>query len=100
MEPFYMKQKVNMGMACGIIACVHSVMNNHDLVELRENSVLDKFYCASMGLDPNEKADLMNQLKELNEEHQDAAAQGQTADAGTQDHVNAHFVAFVINEQG
>ena len=41
---FYMKQTEKLDNACGIIACLHSVLNNLDNVQLEVGSILDKFY--------------------------------------------------------
>lgn len=40
---FYMKQTDKLDNACGIIACLHSVLNNLDSIQLEVGSILDKF---------------------------------------------------------
>ena len=40
--PFYMKQTRELDNACGIIACIHAVLNKPE-IELAEDSTLGKF---------------------------------------------------------
>ena len=42
--PYYMKQSNVLDNACGIIACVHSILNNSEKVPINPDSILDKFY--------------------------------------------------------
>jgi len=37
---FYMKQTSKLDNACGLIACIHSIFNNLDLIKLEPNSTL------------------------------------------------------------
>ena len=41
--PYYMKQTNVLDNACGVIACLHAVLNNLDSVELIPESILSKF---------------------------------------------------------
>ena len=45
--PYYMKQTGKLDNACGIIACLHAVLNNLDHVTLQPDSILDKFRLAA-----------------------------------------------------
>jgi ubiquitin carboxyl-terminal hydrolase L3 len=43
---YYMRQTHKLDNACGVIACIHSVLNNLDKVALAEGSVLQRFHTA------------------------------------------------------
>lgn len=50
--PYYMKQTSKLDYACGVIACIHSVLNNLDKVQVSDGSVLDRFYQVVRELSP------------------------------------------------
>lgn len=54
--PYYMKQTHTLDNACGVIACIHSVLNNLDKIELTKGSVLDRFHTTVNPLTPAERA--------------------------------------------
>lgn len=53
--PFYMKQSNVLDNACGIIACLHSVLNKSEQVAITEGSVLAKYKADAMGETPAER---------------------------------------------
>lgn len=53
--PFYMKQSPVLDNACGIIACIHSVLNNSAQVGLNEGSVLSKYKADALNGTPAER---------------------------------------------
>ena len=53
--PFYMKQTEVLDNACGIIACLHAVLNQGQ-VDLTADGVLDQFKQATAALSPEERA--------------------------------------------
>lgn len=53
---YYMKQTHVLDNACGVIACIHSVLNNLDKLSLTEGSVLDRYHKAVHGSTPEERA--------------------------------------------
>ena len=53
---YYMKQTPALDYACGVIACIHAVLNNLDSIELEKDSVLDQFYKMSKNMTPYDKA--------------------------------------------
>ena len=53
--PFYMKQSNVLDNACGIIACLHSVLNKSDQAAITEGSVLAKYKTDAMGGTPAER---------------------------------------------
>merc|ERR1719498_1693255 len=57
--PYYQKQSGTLDNACGIIACLHSVLNKLGQVELVKDSILDKFDEATKGKTPQERATLL-----------------------------------------
>ena len=60
-----MKQTGKLDNACGVIACLHAVLNNLDSVQLKADSVLDKFYKAAKPLTPAERATNLEENKEF-----------------------------------
>ncbi|CDW88284.1 ubiquitin carboxyl-terminal hydrolase isozyme l3 [Stylonychia lemnae] len=97
---YYMKQTHSLDNACGIIACIHSALNNLDKFTLAEGSVLQKFHTAVKDLTPEERATSLEGNSEFQETHKQYAAQGQSNLAATQDDVRHHFIAFVLNSKG
>lgn len=53
---FYMKQTPALDYACGVIACIHAVLNNLDHIDLDKDSVLDAFYRDCKNMTPLDKA--------------------------------------------
>ena len=53
---YFMKQTPKLDNACGVIACIHSTLNNLDKFQLTEGSILDKFYKSAKGISPLERA--------------------------------------------
>ncbi len=49
---YYMHQTSNLDNACGIIASIHSVLNNLDKFQLTEGGILDRFYKSVQALSP------------------------------------------------
>ena len=97
---FYMKQTQKLDCACGIIACLHSALNNRKSFTVAEVSVLGKFFKASEGKSPEERAILLENNEEFKTTHAGFAAQGQSAQADSEDSVKYHFVAFTKTEDG
>ena len=54
---FYMKQHGTLDNACGIIACIHAILNNlgEDKITLQEGT-LSSFHSACLGKTPDERA--------------------------------------------
>ena len=53
---FYMKQTDHLDNACGIIACIHSVLNSTGQIPLSEDSLLGKFNEDTRAMTPSERA--------------------------------------------
>lgn len=51
-----MKQTHTLDNACGVIACIHSVLNNLDKIDLTKDSVLHRFHTAVAASTPDERA--------------------------------------------
>ena len=67
--PFYQRQTGTLDNACGIIACLHSVLNKLDQVEVSEGSILDKFNQAAKGKTPEERATLLENANDFKAQH-------------------------------
>jgi ubiquitin carboxyl-terminal hydrolase L3 len=88
---YYMKQTI--GNACGTIGLLHSVGNGRlaarDLIV--EDSHLERLVNATMTLGPDQIAEYLEGDDTLEEVHEAAAEQGQSAVAND---VNTHFICF------
>ena len=98
--PFYMKQTGTLDNACGIIACLHAIMNHQGEIPLTDGSILDKFAKETKRMTPAERAKYLEEFKEFKEEHKHHANQGQTEVPTSSENVNHHFVAFIRNGDG
>ncbi|CAI2378983.1 unnamed protein product [Moneuplotes crassus] len=95
--PFYMKQTGTLDNACGIIACLHAIINHISDISLAADSILDKFKKDTADKTPEERASYLEEFKDFQEEHKSYASQGQTEAPTSSEKVNHHFVAFVKN---
>ncbi|CAI2379283.1 unnamed protein product [Moneuplotes crassus] len=95
--PFYMKQTKTLDNACGIIACLHAIMNHTSDISLTADSILDKFQKETADKTAEERATYLEEFKEFQEEHKSHASQGQTEAPTSSKKVLHHFVAFIMN---
>ena len=72
--PFYMKQTENLDYACGIIACLHSVLNNLKSIQLADGSILDRYYKASAGQSPADRALTLEDMEDFKTAHAASAS--------------------------
>ena len=85
--------------ACEITACVHSVLNNSEKVPITPDSILDKFFKESYGKSPEDACSIMEKSTDFQNMYKGSFFdKAQSAVAETQDEVQTHFIAFVINE--
>ena len=98
--PYYMKQTNVLDNACGIIACLHSVLNNLNQIPLEEGSILQRFNKAAEGKTPEQKATLLEEIKDFQDVHKIYANQGQSKLAEEQSDVKHHYCAFVLTDKG
>jgi ubiquitin carboxyl-terminal hydrolase L3 len=94
--PYYMKQSSKLDNACGIIACLHSIFNNRDLVDIKENSILSKFWDQVMDKTPQERCSTLETFTDFQTIHRTYAMMGQSNRASSQDDVKCHYTAFVL----
>ena len=73
---FYMKQSENLDYACGLIACLHSILNNREHLQITEGSILDKYYQTAKDKAPKDKAALLEAMDDFHAAHAAFAAQG------------------------
>lgn len=104
--PFYMKQAGTLDNACGIIACLHAILNasesnnsnNDDTIV--PDSVLAKFREATRNQTPAERCRELEQNNDFKTVHRSFALQGQSkalTATNQQNQVKHHFVAFVLH---
>ena len=63
---YYMKQTANLDNACGVIACLHSILNLGSEC-YASDSILDKFQKECAGKTPAERATFMETYTEMQE---------------------------------
>ena len=90
---FYMKQYVHN--TCGTMALIHSVLNNLDVAEMKDGSVIKNFFDKANPLTPEERGKLFNADTAFVETHQALAAEGQTEAPASDAKVDKHFISFV-----
>ncbi|EGR32633.1 hypothetical protein IMG5_076630 [Ichthyophthirius multifiliis] len=91
---YFMKQYAEN--ACGTIAIFNTVMNliQDDHSFIQKDSLFDKFYKETIGLNPDERGHHFKQLKELKQQHVEAVQNGETQ-YDYNDDVFHHFVCLV-----
>lgn len=94
--PFYMKQSSKLDNACGIIACIHTVLNNQAEVKVSGESILGRFITGSKDLNPAERAKYLEDFTDFQREHVSSAGEGETQIGDTKH----HFVTFVPGPNG
>ncbi|GAX81734.1 hypothetical protein CEUSTIGMA_g9162.t1 [Chlamydomonas eustigma] len=94
---YFMKQTI--GNACGTIGLLHIVGNCTQQLKLTKDSFLDQFFKATKDLDPAARGKYLEDPPEgalsIEEAHQAAASEGNTAPPSEDEDVNLHFVVFV-----
>eukprot|EP00352_Strombidinopsis_acuminata_P006259 CAMPEP_0176378178 /NCGR_PEP_ID=MMETSP0126-20121128/29419_1 /TAXON_ID=141414 ORGANISM="Strombidinopsis acuminatum, Strain SPMC142" /NCGR_SAMPLE_ID=MMETSP0126 /ASSEMBLY_ACC=CAM_ASM_000229 /LENGTH=230 /DNA_ID=CAMNT_0017740337 /DNA_START=37 /DNA_END=729 /DNA_ORIENTATION=+ len=95
---YYMKQTEVLDNACGVIACLHAILNSSDQVKLAEDSILGKLKESAKSMTPEERATALENNTEFQNAHKSHASQGQSNQASEQSEVKHHFVAFAVNK--
>ena len=95
---FFMKQAGTLDNACGVIAALHVIGNNISACHLQKDSILEKFFTASVGKDENERCALLEGMNDFKSEHQVYSNQGQSKLCEKQEDVCGHFIAFVLHK--
>jgi len=93
---FYMKQTV--GNACGTIGVFHAVLNNRPPLSWSEEKFIGRFYRDCQGKTPEERAAVLENADEIEEEHQSLATEA-SSDINHPSNDNLHFIA-LIHHQG
>lgn len=97
---FYMDQSGDLDNACGIIACLHAILNSSESMILPE-SVLDDFEKKTRALSPSQRCKALQDNQRFKTIHKNFSMKGQSAAiTSNQSKVQHHFVAFVINKKG
>ena len=86
--------------ACGLIACIHAVLNNRTSIGLAEGSALEELEKATADMTPLEKAKFLETFTKVQQAHQSFASEGQSKLCETQSDVKHHFIAIVRNAKG
>lgn len=96
MVPFYMKQSGTLDNACGVIACMHAILNND--VPIVPGSILAKHKAATAAMTPMERCTALENNTEFKQAHSSSAGSGQSSMPSEQSGVKHHFVAFVAKD--
>ena len=97
--PYYMKQTGSLDNACGIIACIHTILNHRDQVTVPSDSILGRFASEGESKTPAERATFLEGFTEFQEAHVASAHEGQSSMPSRQE-TKHHFVAFVLTGSG
>ncbi|WAQ99429.1 UCHL-like protein, partial [Mya arenaria] len=73
---YYMKQTV--GNACGTVAVIHALANNQNSINFEDNKHFNKFLEDTLGKEPNEIANILENDSAMGAAHDDTAQEGQT----------------------
>lgn len=95
---YFVKQTI--GNACGTMCLIHAVLNNMDSIELEKSKHLIKFFEATKGMSPTDRASHLENDSEFEVAHGESALEGQTQAPGKDEDVKCHFVAFVHHSGG
>jgi ubiquitin carboxyl-terminal hydrolase L3 len=97
---FYMHQSGTLDNACGIVACLHAVLNAPS-IDVDPTSVLGRFRSRTASSSPGERCAALEGDAEFRSAHGRHASEGQSA-AITRDQsrVRHHFVAYVLDGGG
>lgn len=96
---FFMRQSGTLDNACGIIACLHAILNNNErqLEMIRPESVLHKFQNTTESQTPTERCASLEKDAQFQTYHKTFASKGQSkAITSVQDNVRHHFVSFIV----
>lgn len=77
------------------MALIHSILNNLDVVQLKNGSVVKSFYDKAKDLSPEERGKLLEADTAFIDAHEALAAEGQTAAPPAESNVNHHFISLV-----
>lgn len=74
-----MKQTNKLDNACGIIAAIHTILNNieNKQIKLEEDGVLEKYRKKASKLTPEDRATLLENSNEFKTVHREHAMQGE-----------------------
>ncbi|CAF0737576.1 unnamed protein product [Didymodactylos carnosus] len=89
------KQIPELDSCCGLIALLHAIGNNRDLVTFDPASPLAQFFEKTQMMTPEERGTALLNNKTIHRVHEEIAQQGQTAvvESGK---VGYHYVAYVV----
>lgn len=87
--------KQTIGNACGLIGLLHAASNGSARESVNAESSLDTFIKNAIPLQPQQRAQLIEDSESLAHAHAEAAAGGETNAPSADDAVDLHFVCFV-----
>eukprot|EP01084_Bolivina_argentea_P031105 57584_1 len=95
---FYLYQHDDIGNACGTIAMIHALTNNHGTGFTLKQSALTRFMESTSKMDWTERGWALLKAKDIQEVSEETASNkddNQTKAPSKNDKVNAHFIAFI-----
>ncbi|KAI3652235.1 hypothetical protein MP228_003538 [Amoeboaphelidium protococcarum] len=91
--PYYMYQTV--GNACGTVALVHTLINQSELIQNQNESVIKRFHQETLSMTWSERAARFEHSLDISNIHNKYAREGQTEAPDADADISLHFVAFV-----
>ncbi|CBQ72137.1 probable ubiquitin thiolesterase L3 [Sporisorium reilianum SRZ2] len=93
--------KQTIGNACGTIGLLHALANSSAASAIKPGSPLDTLFTKARSTqDPDERASILYNSKELQTVHEATASQGQSQAPDDLDNVLLHFVCYVRSKDG
>ena len=101
---YYMKQTGVLDNACGVIACIHAILNNlgegSNKIKLQDGLLLTNFFQRASSMSPEERASTLESDAEFQAVHGTYAAQGDSNAAESQSDVKHHYICYTVNSAG
>lgn len=96
-DVYFLKQTISN--ACGTIGLLHAVANNQDKLKFDRGSFMENFFGKTGGMTAAERGNYLENppagAPDIDDAHEAAAQEGNTAPPALNEVVNLHFVTFV-----
>ncbi|KAF5400908.1 Ubiquitin carboxyl-terminal hydrolase [Paragonimus heterotremus] len=94
-DVFLVKQTIDN--ACGTIALLHAVMNNENVLQFKDGSLVGDLLHRMRDTKPADRGPMIEKENRLSDLHESSAVRGQTTAPAPSIRTNLHFICFVEN---